>query len=144
MLIQDVRPERRMHIKPNGPEPETEDTTRQLAHRLRLPQTDQYRKSWGEIEVILCCWLVALNSSRMVNTIWSQKSARKRKKGKGLEQDGLKEGIRVVWIESLKQSQRSKSMPWKMAAVMDEGFIFHMQYVDPIRYVALLKLWLFN
>lgn len=37
MLIQDVRPERRIHIKPNSPEPETEDTTRQLAQRLPLP-----------------------------------------------------------------------------------------------------------
>lgn len=34
MLIQDVRPKWRIDIKPTGSEPETEDTSRQLAHGL--------------------------------------------------------------------------------------------------------------
>lgn len=37
MLIQDVRPKWRIDIKPNGSEPETEDTAGQLAHGLALP-----------------------------------------------------------------------------------------------------------
>lgn len=37
MLIQDVRPKWRIDIKPNGSEPEAEDTTRQLAHGPPLP-----------------------------------------------------------------------------------------------------------
>lgn len=76
---------------------------------------------------------MALNSLRVVNTVWSQ-SARIRKKGKGLEQHGLNEGIRV----ELRDFSSHRGRNTLKNALKDERHLFHTW----IRYVAVLFFFL--